>query len=667
MFVIIYNLNFVIMNRLNLLKSLFLGVFLLCAVCIRLSAQNPKPFVIPELKEWQGKEGSFIPSDKSRIVYGDNSLKQIAEAFASDWKELFGFSMQVTDGKPEAGDFYLTLKNDKKLGKEGYTLSVAKSVTISAPETTGVYWATRTLLQICEQTEDHRIPEGKVRDWPDYSIRGFMMDCGRKFIPMTYLRDLVKMMSYYKMNVLQVHLNDNGFKQFFGHDWDKTYAAFRLECETFPGLTARDGYYTKQEFVDFQLDAAAQFVEIIPEIDAPAHTLAFSHYKPELGSKEYGMDHLDLFNPETYTFMDALFKEYLEGDKPVFRGPRVHIGTDEYSNKKKEVVEKFRAFTDRYIRYVESFGKQACVWGALTHAQGDTPVKSENVIMSAWYNGYAEPKDMVKQGYKLISIPDGLIYIVPAAGYYYDYQNTQYLFENWTPAHVGQAVFEEKDPAILGGMFAVWNDHVGNGISVKDIHHRLFPALQTLATKTWDAQVSIPYAEFDSKRQLLSEAPGVNQMGRIGKQPGLVYQDEQVLPEESLPVREIGYGYTVTFDLEAEPENNGTVLFRSPDAVFYLSDPISGLFGFARDGYLNTFNFRPYPGEKINVKVQGDNVSTSLFIDGKLIEKMDIQKRYFNAGKDSMNYVRTLVFPLEKAGAFKSRITNLKVYNEITE
>ena len=640
MFVIIYNLNFVIMNRLNLLKSLFLGVFLLCAVCIRLSAQNPKPFVIPELKEWQGKEGSFIPSDKSRIVYGDNSLKQIAEAFASDWKELFGFSMQVTDGKPEAGDFYLTLKNDKKLGKEGYTLSVTKSVTISAPETTGVYWATRTLLQICEQTEDHRIPEGKVRDWPDYSIRGFMMDCGRKFIPMTYLRDLVKMMSYYKMNVLQVHLNDNGFKQFFGHDWDKTYAAFRLECETFPGLTARDGYYTKQEFVDFQLDAAG---------------------------KEYGMDHLDLFNPETYTFMDALFKEYLEGDKPVFRGPRVHIGTDEYSNKKKEVVEKFRAFTDRYIRYVESFGKQACVWGALTHAQGDTPVKSENVIMSAWYNGYAEPKDMVKQGYKLISIPDGLIYIVPAAGYYYDYLNTQYLYENWTPAHVGQAVFEEKDPAILGGMFAVWNDHVGNGISVKDIHHRLFPALQTLATKTWDAQVSIPYAEFDSKRQLLSEAPGVNQLGRVGKRPGLVYENAELLPGESLPICEIGYGYTVTFDLEAVSESYGTELFRSPDAVFYLADPVSGLFGFARDGYLNTFNFRPYPGEKLTVKIQGDNASTSLSINGKLMEKMDIQKRYFNAGKDSMNYVRTLVFPLEKAGAFKSRITNLKVYNEITK
>lgn len=655
------------MNRFYLLKNLFLGIFLLCAACIELSAQNSKPFVIPELKEWQGKEGSFIPSDKSRIVYGDSSLKQIAETFAADWKELFGFAMQVTDGKPQAGDFYLTLKSDKKLGKEGYTLSVTKSVTVTAPETTGVYWATRTLLQICEQTEDHQLPVGEIRDWPDYAIRGFMMDCGRKFIPMTYLRDLVKIMSYYKMNVLQVHLNDNGFKQFYNHDWNKTYAAFRLECETFPGLTARDGYYTKQEFVDFQLDAATQFVEIIPEIDAPAHTLAFSHYKSELGSKEYGMDHLDLFNPETYTFMDALFKEYLEGDEPVFRGPRVHIGTDEYSNKKKDVVEKFRAFTDHYIRYVESFGKQACVWGALTHAQGETPVKSENVIMSAWYNGYAEPKEMVKQGYKLISIPDGLIYIVPAAGYYHDYLDTEYLYEKWTPAHIGQVVFEEKDPAILGGMFAVWNDHVGNGISVKDIHHRLFPALQTLATKTWDTQVSVPYEEFDSKRQLLSEAPGVNQLGRVGKRPGLVYENAELLPGESLPICEIGYGYTVTFDLEAVSESYGTELFRSPDAVFYLADPVSGLFGFARDGYLNTFNFRPYPGEKLTVKIQGDNASTSLSINGKLMEKMDIQKRYFNAGKDSMNYVRTLVFPLEKAGDFKSRITNLKVYNEITK
>ena len=152
---------------------------------------------------------------------------------------------------------------------------------------------------------------------------------------------------------------------------------------------------------------------------------------------------------------------------------------------------------------------------------------------------------------------------MPAAGYYYDYLNTKYLYENWTPAHVGKAVFEEKDPAILGGMFAVWNDHVGNGISVKDIHHRLFPALQTLAVKTWDAKVTVPYAEFDANRQLLSEAPGVNQMGKIGKKPGLVYQKDEVRAGETLPYPEVGYGYTVSFDLELRlnlAEQNSSVL-----------------------------------------------------------------------------------------------------------
>ena len=522
-----------------MMKPFFSASRTLCLVlflCMQLGvyALNEKPFVIPELKEWKGADGMFQPSADMRIVCGEPALRAVAEAFAADYGQMFGTVLRVEEGKPRTGDIFLTLKKDKKLGTEGYAIRVDRTVTVSAPEVAGVYWATRTLLQMSEQNADRCLPKGQIRDYPDYALRGFMMDCGRKFIPMSYLRDLVKVMAYYKMNTLQIHLNDNGFKQFFGHDWGRTYAAFRLECDTYPGLTARDGYYTKREFIDFQKEAAGRFVEIIPEIDAPAHTLAFTHYKPEIGSREYGMDHLDLFNPETYTFMDALFKEYLEGDEPVFWGPRVHIGTDEYSNKKKDVVEKFRAFTDRYIRLVESYGKQACVWGALTHAAGDTPVKSENVIMSAWYNGYADPKAMVEQGYKLISIPDGLVYIVPMAGYYHDYLNDEYLYNKWTPAHVGKVVFDEKHPAILGGMFAVWNDHVGNGISVKDIHHRLFPALQTLSAKTWGAQSALPYADFDRLRRQLSEAPGVNQLARIGREPTMVCQSAEVVPGSSL-------------------------------------------------------------------------------------------------------------------------------------
>ena len=482
-----------------------------------------------------------------------------------------------------------------------------------------------------------------------------MIDCGRKFIPMSYLQDLVKIMAYYKMNTLQVHLNDNGFKQYFDNNWDKTYAAFRLESETYPGLTARDGSYSKKEFIDFQKQAATNFVEIIPEIDIPAHSLAFTHYKPEIGSKEYGMDHLDLFKPETYQFADNLFKEYLKGDDPVFVGKRVHIGTDEYSNAKKEVVEKFRAFTDHYIRLVEGFGKQAVIWGALTHAKGDTPVKSENIIMNAWYNGYADPATMIKDGYQLISIPDAMVYIVPLAGYYQDYLNEVFLYKEWTPAHIGKAVFEEKHPAILGGMFAIWNDHAGNGISVKDIHHRVFPALQTLAVKTWTGkETSLPFEVYNEKRSAISEAPGVNQLGRIGKSPALVYERSTVAPGSTSTYPEIGYNYTVSFDITGAPEKSGTELFRSPNAVFYLADPIRGMMGFARDGYLNTFPYKVNPGEKATIQIEGDHRSTTLRVNGKVVEEMNIQKcmlphicnkHYIACSKQNVVFLLFLICP----------------------
>ena len=630
------------------------------------AANNEKPFVIPELQEWRGAQGMFTPSATSRIVYAskDPAIARVANQFAEDYETMFGRKLAVVQGRASAGDFVFSISGDKQLGEEGYAVKIADRVTVSAPKAKGLYWATRTLLQMTEQNSDLALSKGSMRDYPDYAIRGFMMDCGRKFIPMNFLRDYVKMMAYYKMNTLQVHLNDNAFKQYFEHDWNKTYAAFRLESEFFPGLTSRDGYYTKKEFIDFQLMADSLGVEIIPEIDVPAHSLALTHYRPEIGSEEYGMDHLDLFKPETYQFVDSLFREYLEGRNPVFVGKRVHIGTDEYSNKKKDVVEKFREFTDHYIRFVEGFGKQACVWGALTHAKGDTPVKSENVLMSAWYNGYADPKEMIKQGYDLVSVPDGYLYIVPAAGYYYDYLNTEMLYKKWTPAHIGKEVFPEKHKQIKGGMFAVWNDHAGNGISTKDIHYRVFPALQTLAVKMWTGKdCKVPYETFKAARLSLSEGPGVNVAGRIGKTPRAVYNQETLKPGTETGLKEIGYQYTVSFNITSVPEERGTELFRSPDAVFYLSDPVSGKLGFARDGYLNTFNYQFYPDEMASIAISGDEKSTRLYVNGQLKEDLNIQKRFFNGGKDSMSYVRTLVFPLEKAGNFKSTITNLEVLN----
>ena len=641
----------------------------LLSLCIAasglLKAENDKPFVIPELRQWQGADGMTSITPKSKVVYVYDELADVAKAMAKDYGLLFGKELKAQAGsKAQKGSIIMILTDNKELGDEGYTIEIDDAVTISANTPTGAYWATRTLLQILEQYEGVNLPKGTIRDWPDYALRGFMIDCGRKYIPMDYLKAYTKIMAYYKMNTLQVHLNDNGFKQYFGNDWDKTYAAFRIESELFPELTAKDGFYGKDEFRQFQKDAAKIGVNVIPEIDVPAHSLAFTHFRKELGTQKYGMDHLDLYNPNVITFLDSLFTEYLEGEDPVFVGKQVHIGTDEYSNAEKETVEKFRAFTDHYIRLVESFDKQACVWGALTHAQGETPVKADNVIMHCWYNGYANPTEMKKQGYQLVSIPDGSVYIVPAAGYYYDYLNLSYLYHTWSPAVIGNQKFEAYDPAILGGMYAVWNDVAGNGISVDDIHHRCYPGLQAIATATWSPTYrAVPFEEFNHKRTLLSEAPGVNELGRFPGQPGsVVYTIDKVKAGKRYPPAEAGYDYSVSFHIDGVKEERGTLLFSNKDTEFYLSSPIDGRMAFVRDGYLNTFNYYVEQGKSADITIECTNTTTSLYVNGELKDELKRAKRWASE-KTSYDYVPTLCFPLQQAGNFKSTITRLEVKN----
>lgn len=621
------------------------------ALCLCLSqawAQLPADdalFTVPTVKQYRMNSGEARINSSSAILINQQEL-QAVQSYLSEALGMFA-------EEPAGANINLKIVKDKKLGNEGYSMSVNEnSITIQGQTPVAVLWGVQTLLQLNES--NGRIPACRITDSPDYPLRGFMLDCGRKFIPMDYLRHLVRTMSYYKMNTLHIHLNDNGFKKYFHQSWDETYAAFRLESERFPELTARDGHYTKAEFRDFVKESARLGVEIIPEIDVPAHSLAFTHFRPSLASEEFGVDHLNLTNPDVIPFIDSVFVEYLEGPDPVFAGPRVHCGTDEYSNKKKEVVELFRGFTDHLIRLIESYGKQAVVWGSLTHAKGTTPVKVDNVLMNIWSNGFANPQEMYDAGYELINIPDRWVYIVPAAGYYYDYLNCRFLYERWTPANLGGVKFKEKDPKIKGGMFAVWNDVCGNGISVGDIHHRTFPALQVMAQKCWYAAIdTLGYARWDAGRKKIGEGPGVDELGTTRAFLPTLEPNSALVNDYA----QLGYDYKVDFDITWAEEEAGTVLTCGQRAKFYLSDPISGMLGFSRDGYLFTFNYSCRPGLREHITIKGTNRYTELSVNGKVVQTLGYDER-IAADKLPYKVVRTLVFPLQETGNFKSKITN---------
>ena len=640
-------------------------------------ATNLKPFVVPELTQWQGGEGQMQPS--GQIVVASPALRSMAQTFCHDYTLLTGRQMSIATGnKAKAGDIVLRLKKDKALGSEGYRMAIGTTCDITAATPKALYWGLQTVLQLSEQQPS--LPCGSTVDKPQYAIRGFMLDVGRKFVPMPYIKKLARIMAYYKMNTLQLHLNDNGFKQYFDDDWMQTPSAFRLECDTYPGLAAKDGHYTKAEFRTLVNEAAAQFVDIIPEIDAPGHVLAFTQYKPSLASEKYGMDHFDIFNPEVYTFMDNLFKEYLSGKDPVFAGKYVHIGTDEYSNATQELKEKFRAYTDRYLALIESYGKSPMVWGALSHADGTTPVRQKGVTMGLWSNDMADPVEMKRQGWKMISMTDWQTYIVPIADYYHDYLPLDNLYNTWTPRVFRNVTLEENDPCIVGGMFALWNVIYGNGITVADMHDRIFPVLQVIADKTWTAALTtLPFDLFEQKKGLLSEAPGVNEMGRT-KAP-MSLNEVKAGHNLGLPVSEVGFGHRITFTVDCKAEAKGTVLFYGPQSTFFLADPVTGRLGYQREDYLDTFNYTlPTEGE-VELTIETTPAATTLYVNGVKRETLAEQRLYVIDKEKSrydkmpnvktlphvwqpttsMRYLRALFFPLQKAGAFKSNVKHLNV------
>lgn len=653
------------MNLKAMLRGLSAAALVLLATASAGAKEQPyaKPFTAPELREWAGRTGTLTIAPDAAIVYNSDALKPVAELLAQQYGALTGTTPAVRQGKPGKDDIVLTLKANRKLGAEGYTLAIDKRVDITAATAEGARWGAMTLLQMLRS--GNGLPKGTATDWPMYGVRGLMMDAGRKYIPLDYLYKLVDDMAYYKLNRLHMHLNDNGFKYYFDEDWDKTQAAFRMESDVFPGLGARDGSYSKEDYRAFQRYAAERGVDVVSEIDVPAHALALTRYNPATASTDgrNGVDHLNLDAPETYEMLDKLIEEYIGGEDPVFTSPRFHIGTDEYQGDSL-TMEKFRAFTDRYIKYVQQFGKEPLIWGSLTHAKGQTPIQVDGVEMYLWSNGYADPQQMLDLGYDVVSIPDSYVYIVPSAGYYYDYLNNELIYDGWTPAQIGRTKIEEGHPQLRGGMFAVWNDHPNNGLTVRDIHHRVMHSLPAMAAKTWDGdQVTVPFAEFEAKRASLGEAPGVNYLAVYPETP-VVVEMAELKPGTELPVEAIGYDYTVEFDIEGKAEERGTVLFSNGEATVWLSDPITGNMGYSREDHLNSYRHDIRPGEKAHIRIDGNNEGTTLYVNGKLVDRMNTRWYSFN-NRNKMAEVRTLVFPLKQAGKFNSKITNLRVSNSV--
>lgn len=658
---------------------------------------NPKPQVIPSIQEWTGGTGHFTLGASSRITVDPayaTKLADTANVFKADLQEVTGYDVEIeTTAQPAAGDFFLTLHDETvdAIGDEGYDFEVDDVLTIRANTITGVFYGTRTALQILiHDPERSHIVKGVAKDYPKYETRGFMLDVGRKFFPIDFLEDYVKMMAWYKMNDFHLHLNDNAiFKDNSREHWNQ-YSAFRLENETYPDLTATDGHYTKQQFRELQDLARQHALTITPEFDTPAHALAFTKVRPDLVHPDLPVDHLDITRDETVAFVKSVWDEYMD----LFDAEQLHIGADEFYRNDREMSNVYRNYINTLHRHLKEKGKTARAWGGLTYYNGDVRV-DDDVVFNAWNIGWYNPQQAIDEGYQIINTDDGLLYIVPKAGYYRDYLDTRWLYNHWEPTiFSGSIRLSEDEPNLLGGMFALWNDMLGKKVSVPDAHDRISHAMPTLAEKMWRGNSDdATFAEFEQLSDDIGLAPRTNLTHEIDSQSDTVIHytfDEDTSEivrdtsgndydgtlhgaqrtDEGKSGQAIAFNNTtdhIATNLETkgfpwtvsawvnleENDQSEAILLESADGAIKLKQKETGKAGFTREGYDFSFNTAIPIGRWVHVAFRGDLNGTSLFIDGELQETI------------SDNTLLPVATIGSKTHAFKGKLDELRVFDRI--
>ena len=420
----------------------------------------------------------------------------------------------MVDATPRPDDVVLRIDAAAHVGpdtpvaaKEGYRLDVTDGVDIVSRTATGAFWATRSLLQMLvrESPGLATVPVGSAVDWPNYAVRGFMLDVGRRWFDQKYVRDYVRYMSWFKLNTFQLHLNDNEISA-PGGDWSKAQSAFRLASDNpkFAGLAAKDGAFTRGDWDQLENVAAAHHVTIVPEIDAPAHARAFIKFDPRLGLNGGNSDHLDLTKPATTDFMKEIFDEFT----PWFRGPAVHVGADEYP---REYAPQYRQYFNDIAAHVRTLGKSPSAWGSLSVMSGGATGYDRDVTMNSWNNSWYGPKQAIADGYPVINTNDALLYVVPFANYYHGQGlDGRWLFDNWQPnVFPGNQTVAPGEPLLRGAMSAVWNDLVHADYDELDVHRLIEPAFGVLAQKMWrGADSQLGYESFLGRVGALGNGPG---------------------------------------------------------------------------------------------------------------------------------------------------------------
>ncbi|HOT97960.1 MAG TPA: family 20 glycosylhydrolase [bacterium] len=317
--------------------------------------------------------------------------------------------------------------------KEAYRLIVrSDSVLVTAAGDEGFFRAAATMRQLVNRDQKGSNMAGcSITDWPAFRIRGFMHDCGRSFIPVEELKKEVEILSGFKINTFHWHLTED--------------IAWRLASDIYPGLTAeavalrdKQGYYSREAVKDFIAFCKAHFVEVIPEIDMPGHSAAFTRATGQTMQSVEGK---------------KIVRELLVEACRLFEGGYFHVGTDEAAISSPDFVSEM-------MQVVRDCGKEVI----------------------GWLPGAPMDQMAVRQLWADVSLPQN----TPVIDSRYRYLNhTDYYADLFAIYNARLCDSPSGSDLLAGGICSVWNDR--KPASVEDIllSNAFYPVMLAFAERSW--------------------------------------------------------------------------------------------------------------------------------------------------------------------------------------
>lgn len=526
-----------IMKKFSLLSACIFS----CAIAF---AQNDIA-IIPQPVKMITNEGKFTLPSRILIQADENpELQGTLDILKSHVTIPTGSTATVNTikGSPATIKLSINKTEDAALGKEGYHLTVTpKQVVITANKPAGLFYGVQTLLQLLPNEIESKnlvqhiswqAPCVDITDYPRFGWRGLMFDVSRHFFTKQEVKEFIDQMAKYKYNLLHFHLTDD--------------EGWRIEIKSLPRLTSDDatkrvhkegyfgtfaaptpdeprtegGFYTQEDLKELIKYAKDRFVDIMPEVDMPGHSLSAIVAYPELSCTE-GADKYKIISGETfmdwpgprgridntlcpanekvYVFLDKLFGEIAQ----IFPFEYIHIGGDECAKNFWEKNDQIKAlaqrenlktmeevqsyFEKRVEKIVESKGKKVIGWDEILEG-GLAP----GAAVMSWRNEKGAI-EAAKQGHEAVMTPAQFVYL--------DYMQADPIIEPHVYASLPlkkvysfEPIPEGADPKFIkGAQGNMWTEQAFNK---RHLQYMVWPRAQAIAECVWSPKANKDWDKF---------------------------------------------------------------------------------------------------------------------------------------------------------------------------